>query len=76
MKGLSKCQYCNGICFHAKKQNEFEESKESLEFCTKLSDASHNSIITDLLPFRAGNQNNRMNLLISSSWDGTIKIWK
>jgi hypothetical protein len=76
MKGLSKCQYCNGICFHVMKQNEFDESEEELKFCTKLSDASHKSIITDLLPFKANNQNNKMNLLISSSWDGTIKIWK
>ena len=76
MKGLSECQYSNGIYFHAMKQNEFDPSEEKLKFCTKLSDASHKSIITDLLPFRASSQNNKMNLLISSSWDGTIKIWK
>ena len=76
MKGLSICQYYNGICFHALKQNEFDESDEVLRYCTKLSDASHKSIISDLLPFRASNQNNKMNLLISSSWDGMIKIWE
>jgi hypothetical protein len=73
MRGLSEYQYLNGVAFHALSQNEFGESSEELKFCTTLADASHKNIISDLLTI---NVNNELNLLISSSWDGTVKIWK
>ena len=73
MKSLSEYQYYNGLEFHAMIQNEFYHSNDQLEFWTKLADASHKSIISDLLTM---NVNDNLNLLISSSWDGTIKIWK
>ena len=79
MNGLSEFQNFNGVAFHALSQNEFEFDKnnEELRFCTKLADAAHKSIITDLLPYRLNNYDDKnMNLLISSSWDGTVKIWK
>ena len=79
MNGLSEYQNFNGVAFHALSQNEFEFDKnnEELRFCTKLADAAHKSIITDLLPYRLNNYDDKnMNLLISSSWDGTVKIWK
>ena len=77
MRGLSEYQYFNGVAFHALSQNEFDNNNEELRFCTKLSDASHKGIITDLLSYRLNNSNEKnMNLLISSSWDGTVKIWK
>ena len=71
--GLSEYQYFNGIAFHSLAQKEFDDSYEDLKFCTKLADASHKSLISDLLTF---NINEGLNFLISSSWDGTIKIWK
>ena len=76
MNGLSEYQYFNGVAFHALSQNEFDESNEELRFCTKLADSSHKGIISDLLTYKVNNKDNNMNLLISSSWDGTIKIWK
>ena len=48
-------------------------------------DAAHRNIITSILPMSFGidsdgcgnsNSNNKVNLLLSSSWDGSIKIWK
>ena len=78
MNGLSEYQYLNGVAFHALTQNEFEGNSEELKFCTKLADASHKSLITDLCSYSVNNEdnNNKMNFLISSSWDGTVKIWK
>ena len=73
MKDLSEYQYLNGVAFHSLAQNEFDDSSEELKFCTKLADASHKNIITDLLSV---NVSENLNLLISCSWDGTIKIWK
>ena len=76
MKGLSEYQYLNGVAFHALVQNEFDESTEELKFCTKLADASHKCLITDILSYSANFKDNKMNFLISSSWDGTVKVWK
>ena len=47
-------------------------------------DAAHRNIITSILPMSFGmdcdgignSSSNRLNLLVSSSWDGSIKIWK
>ena len=72
MPGIGEYQYFNGVSFQKLKQDEFEDGNEKLSFCRKLSDAAHKSIITDLLGYNI----NHSNFLISSSWDGTIKIWK
>ena len=72
MPGIGEYQYFNGVSFQKFKQDEFEDGNEKLSFCRKLSDAAHKSIITDLLGYNI----NHSNFLISSSWDGTIKIWK
>ena len=73
MIGLSDYQYCNGVAFHYLAQNEFDKNDDKLKFLTKLADASHKNIISDLLTI---NVNDNSNFLISSSWDGTIKIWR
>jgi hypothetical protein len=44
-------------------------------------DAAHRNIITSILPMSFGidsdgSGSNKVNLLVSSSWDGSIKIWK
>ena len=78
MPGLSEYQNYNGIAFHSFVQNEFEEDKDNLNYCTRISDASHKNLITDLLPLTIDNsdKNDNSMVLVSSSWDGTIKIWK
>ena len=53
---------------------EFDENMEVLKYCTKISDAAYSNTITDLMAMNINNQN--LNLLLSSSWDGTIIIWK
>ncbi len=70
--GFSDFQNLNGIIYHSSVQKEFDQDDDSIKYCTKISDASHKSVITDLLPMNL----NGVNLLVSSSWDGTIKIWK
>ena len=72
MPGISEYQYFNGVAFQKLKQNEFDDGNEKLSFCCKLADAAHKSIITDLMAYSINNSN----FLISSSWDGTIKVWK
>ena len=49
----------------------------------RQADAAHRNIITSILPMSfgmdgdgSGNGMNKLNLLVSSSWDGSIKIWK
>ena len=73
MNTLSEYQYFNGVAFHSLAQNEFDDSNDDLKFCKKLADAAHKNIISDILTF---NVEDNLNLLISSSWDGTVKIWK
>jgi len=76
---FSEYQNYNGISFHSGHQNEFDESCDMLKFCSKVSDACHKNTITDLINVNLmDNSSNNVNhnLLISSSWDGTIKIWK
>ena len=73
MEGFSEYLNFNGNAYYANYQNEFDENDENLKYCQKISDPAHTSIITDLLPF--GLKSSEA-LLISSSWDGTIKIWK
>lgn len=72
MPGIGEYQYFNGVSFQKLIQDEFDDGSEKLSFCRKLADAAHKSIITDLLGYNI----NHSNFLISSSWDGTIKLWK
>ena len=76
MPGLSEYHNYNGTLYHSLVQKEFDENESDLKYCTKISDPSHKSIITDLLPLSFNTNNESTNLLVSSSWDGTIKIWK
>ena len=76
MPGLSEFQNFNGILYHSNIQKEFEENDNKLKHCTKISDPSHTSIISDLLPLSLNGVNGPVNILVSSSWDGTVKIWK
>ena len=83
--GFSEYQNYNGITFHTSLQNEFNEEDKSqfktLNYCTRISDCSHKNIITDIIPMPLDHEfddglDKFQNLLISSSWDGTVKIWK
>ena len=64
ISGLSEYEYFNGIAFHSLIQNDFDESSDELKFCTRLADAAHKNIISDILTF---NMDEDLNLLISSS---------
>ena len=83
--GFSEYQNYNGITFHTSLQNEFNEEDnfeyKTLNYCTRIADSSHKNIITDVIPmpleYEFDDEYDKFsNLLISSSWDGTIKIWK
>ena len=76
MPGLSEFQNFNGVLYHSTIQKEFDENENELKHCTKISDPAHKSIISDLLPLSLNGFNGPVNILISSSWDGTVKIWK
>ena len=76
MPGLSEFQNINGTLYHSNIQKEFDENDNELKHCTKISDPSHKSIISDLLPLSINGLNGPVNILVSSSWDGTVKIWK
>ena len=70
--GFSEYQNYNGV-------NYYSSSKDPKNGCsTKNLDVSHKSVITDLLCMNLNKEKNEKiyNVLISSSWDGTIKIWK
>jgi hypothetical protein len=73
---FSDYQNYNGVNFHLGVQNEFDESLEVLKYCTKNSDASHKNLISDLAYVNLNSQNTMNTFLLSSSWDGTIKVWK
>ena len=84
--GFSEYQNYNGICYHNFIQNEFLEDEKSqnkfLNYCTRIAGAAHKNVITDIIPIsleHESDENNGdkfTNFLISSSWDGTVKIWK
>ena len=76
MPGLSEFQNFNGTLYHSSIQKEFDENDSELKHCTKISDPSHKSIISDLLPLSFNGSNGPINILVSSSWDGTVKLWK
>ena len=75
MPGFSEYQNYNGITYHSVIQNEFDPNSD-LKFCTKISEVSHKGIISDLLSYSIYSNEGQSNILVSSSWDGTIKIWK
>ena len=73
--GFSEYQNYNGITYHSVMQNEFDEHSD-LKFCTKISEAAHKGVISDLLCYSLYSNEGQSNILISSSYDGTLKIWK
>ena len=75
MAGFSEYQNYNGITYYSAMQNEFDQNSD-LKYCTKIAEAAHRGVITDLLCYNANSNEGQSNILISSSWDGTIKIWK
>ena len=75
MAGFSEYQNYNGITYYSAMQNEFDQNSD-LKYCTKISEAAHRGVITDLLCYNIYPNEGQSNILISSSWDGTIKIWK
>ena len=76
MRGISEYQNFNGTQFHTVAHDEFDENDVNLKFCTKMADAAHKNIITDLLPINLNDGDSENNILVSSSMDGTIKLWK
>ena len=83
--GFSDYQFYNGICYHNFIQKEFFEDEKTqnkiLNYCTRIAGASHKNVISDIIPICLEydiDENNEKftNFLISSSWDGTVKIWK
>ena len=75
LPGFSEYQNYNGITYHSVIQNEFEQNSD-LKFCTKISECAHKGIVSDLLCYNLNSNDSQSNILVSSSWDGTIKIWK
>lgn len=72
---FSEFQNKNGVGYHTAVQNEFvDNSGDFLQFCTSLSDASHKDFITDLQVMSL--QKSDKTVLVSSSWDGAMKIWR
>ena len=76
MPGFSPFLNYNGVSLHYIPQSEFDNGLPNLRFCSRIADASHKSVITDILPMCIDEKNNQSNVLISSSWDGKIKVWK
>ena len=70
--GFSDYFLFNGLSYHNNVQNEFDESEEILKYCKRISDCSHKGVISDGLVMECFNEN----LLITSGWDGMIKVWK
>lgn len=72
---FSEYQNKNGVVYHSAVQNEFvDDSGIFLQFCTRVSDASHRDYITDLQVMNI--QKSEKTVLISSSWDGAMKVWR
>ena len=77
ISGFSEYQNFNGITYHTAIQNEFDQNcPGDLKYCTKISDPAHKGAISDLLCFHLNSNDEQTNILLSSSFDGTIKIWK
>ena len=75
MPGFSEYQNYNGIIYHTLVQNEFDQNSD-FKYCTKISESAHKGVISDLLCYSLNSNDGQSNILVSSSWDGTIKIWK
>ena len=69
---FSEYLFNNGVSFHLTVQNEFDESLKVLKYCSKNSDASHKGVISDIIQMNVNNSN----LMLTSSWDHTIKVWR
>jgi WD40 repeat protein len=69
---FAEYQNYNGISFNLGTHHEFEENLEILKYCVKVSDAAHRNVITDISSLNVSG----VQVLVSSSWDGTIKLWK
>ena len=72
IQGFSEYQNSNGINYYSSTKG-FKSG-----FRTKNLDVSHKSVITDLICVNLDEEKNGnpYNYLVSSSWDGTIKVWK
>ena len=70
--GFSDYQNYNGINYYSSEKNI------QSGYSTRNLDVSHKSVVTDLLAFNLDDDytENPHNFLVSSSWDGTIKVWK
>ena len=70
MAGFSQFLSQNGVFLL---QNDADDN--DIRFCSRIVDCSNKSIITIIIPMSLGEKSNT-NILVSSSWDGKIKIWK
>ena len=53
------------------------ETRPTIDTTARIADAAHQNVITSILPLSVRNEENVLtNLLVSSSWDGSVKIWK
>lgn len=69
------CQY-NGLSFNLTPHNEFDSGDDILKYGTQISDSSHKGIITDITSIPVFLDDSFSTYLLSSSWDGTVKLWK
>ena len=70
---VSEYHLYNGIYYHNNNTSSTNDNDDNLlKYRIKLAEASHKNVITDLQMIPVSNTN----LLLSSSWDGTVKIWK
>ena len=69
MPGFSQFLNYNGVFLL---QNDIDEN--DIRFCSRIADCSYNRIITDIIPMLLDEKSNT-NILVSSSYDGKIKIW-
>ena len=74
--GFSEYQNYNGITYHSAQQNEFDANISDLKYCTKITEPAHKACISDLLSYSLNTNEGQSNILISSSRDGVIKVWK
>jgi WD40 repeat protein len=75
MPGFSQFLNYNGVSLHYIPQNDADDN--GIRCCSRIADCSHKSIITDIIPMSLSiDEKSYTNILVSSSWDGKIKIWK
>lgn len=73
---FSEYQNYNGITFHLTQKDEYDSSLEILKYSTKIADTAHKNIITDVKVIGLNSLGNFSLGMLSTSWDGTIKMWK